>query len=134
MEKSACVTGHPPILRAVRSCTTPRSGGPIFTGQRSVGAIRGTSEAGGWNMLSFMPSGRKIFSARIGGNHFSAQPVHQFAEQDEIDVAIDIPCGRRTAGPEGAGQFDAGVVAGPRCGQRHVRLQAREVCEQFRAK
>ncbi len=50
------------MLRAVGSCTTPRSGGPVFTGQRSVGAIRGTSEAGGWNMLSFIPIGRKIFS------------------------------------------------------------------------
>ena len=31
-------------------------------GTRSVGAMRGTSAAGGWNMVSFMPSGRKTFS------------------------------------------------------------------------
>ena len=27
--------------------------------------------------------------ARIIGEHLPAQPVHQFAQQDEIDVAID---------------------------------------------
>src|SRR5450759_3312130 len=51
-----------PPLRGVVHYPTARSGGPVFTGQRSVGAMRGTSEAGGWNMLSFMPMGRKIFS------------------------------------------------------------------------
>ena len=62
LEKRPAWPATPPMLRAVGSCTTPRNGGPVLTGQRSVGAIRGTSEAGGWNMLSFMPIGRKIFS------------------------------------------------------------------------
>ena len=58
----------PPIRRAVGSCTTPRSGeaepaactatGP-GSSQRSVGAIRGSSAAGGRNPVSRIPSGSK---------------------------------------------------------------------------
>jgi hypothetical protein len=67
----------PPMRRAVGSWTTPRIIGgagedPIapgrpgtqgsFDGQRSVGAIRGTSAATGRNDVSRIPSGAKIRS------------------------------------------------------------------------
>ena len=48
------------MARVEGSWTTPRNGGPVFS-TRSVGAIRGASDAGGRNMVSVMPSGRKIF-------------------------------------------------------------------------
>ena len=57
----------PPIRRAVGSCTTPRKGeaeGRLHghwsrVSQRSVGAIRGSSTAGGRNPVSRIPSGSK---------------------------------------------------------------------------
>ncbi len=53
----------PPIRRAVGSCTTPRSGeaqGRLhghasWSAQRSVGAIRGSSDVGGRNPVSRHP-------------------------------------------------------------------------------
>ena len=65
--KSPAWPATPPIRRAVGSCTTPRSivifspshGQPNGV-QDCVGAMRGTSAAGGLNIVSFMPSGRKI--------------------------------------------------------------------------
>jgi hypothetical protein len=69
MARSAAVPNNPAwpatpfILRAVGSCTTPRSifmfgpshGQPNGV-QLSVGAILGVSTAGGLNIVSFMPS------------------------------------------------------------------------------
>ena len=59
----------PSMRRAVGSWTTPRSilrSGPShgqpYGVQLSVGAIRGDSEAGGLNIVSFIPSGAKMCS------------------------------------------------------------------------
>ena len=56
------------MRRAVGSCTTPRSHvpSPCPHGKEmgrhfSVGAMRGTSDAGGLNIVSFMPSGTNTF-------------------------------------------------------------------------
>ncbi len=59
----------PPMRRAVGSCTVPRSifapgpshGQPISV-HASVGAMRGRSDSGGLNIVSFMPRGPKICS------------------------------------------------------------------------
>ena len=67
---------------------------------------------------------------RVIGEHLAAQPVNDFAQQDEIDVAIDEAHARRAGGPGGAGETDAGVVAGPFRFERHVGLEAREMREQ----
>jgi hypothetical protein len=60
----------------------------------------------------------------------AAEPVNDFAQQDEIDVAIDEAHSRRAGGLGGAGQMDASVVAGPFRFERHVGLEARKMREQ----
>ena len=74
-DKSAAVLNSPacpatpPIRRAVGSWTTPRRNGASFPqghasgAHRSVGAMRGANDAGGRNIVSFMPSGRKTCAA-----------------------------------------------------------------------
>ena len=68
--------------------------------------------------------------ARVIRDHLAAQAVHELAQQDEIDVAVDEPRARGSGGRIGVGQLDAVLVAGPRNLERHVRLQAREVRHQ----
>ena len=67
---------------------------------------------------------------RVIGEQLAAEPVHDLAQQDEIDVAINEAHAGRTGRLGGAGQADAGVVAGPGRFERHVGLQAREMREQ----
>ena len=69
MLKSPAWPATPPIRRAVGSCTRPRSmvapgppQGHARGAQASVGAIRGTSSAGGSKPVSAMPRGAKIRS------------------------------------------------------------------------
>jgi hypothetical protein len=57
----------PPIRRDVGSCTTPRSivapgtlHGHASGAHASVGAMRGRIDAGGLNIVSFMPRGSKM--------------------------------------------------------------------------
>ncbi len=45
--------------------------------------------------------------------HFSAQPVDDFGEQDEIDIAIDEAQAGRTGGLIDERAGDAGLVAAP---------------------
>ena len=66
LKRPAC-PATPPIRRAVGSCTMPRrngASGPLHghaSGRhRSVGAMRGASDAGGRNIVSFIPSGSKM--------------------------------------------------------------------------
>jgi hypothetical protein len=64
---------------AVQSCTTPRiifasgpSQGQPNSVHGSVGAMRGCSDGGGRNIVSFMPSGSKI---RVRAKSFSGIPL-----------------------------------------------------------
>ena len=68
--------------------------------------------------------------ARIVGEHLPAQPVHQLAQQDEIDVAIDEARTRRPVGLVVQGHVDSGLVAAPRWGQRQIGRQAGKVGEE----
>ena len=67
---------------------------------------------------------------RVIGEHPAAQPVNDFAQQNEIDVAIDEAHTRRAGGFGGAGETDARVVARPLRFERHVGLEARKMREQ----
>jgi hypothetical protein len=69
----------PPMRRAVQSCTTPRiifalgpSHGQPNSVHGSVGAIRGCSDAGGRNIVSFIPSGSKMC---VRANSSSGMPL-----------------------------------------------------------
>src|ERR1700726_3929834 len=82
LNKPAC-PATPPIRRAVGSCTTPRSivrleaSAPVAAPHvsaaddvhHSVGANRGSSDAGGLNIVSDMPSGlnRRVETNRSNG-------------------------------------------------------------------
>ena len=57
--------------------------------------------------------------------------MHQFAQQNEIDVAVDEARSRRAVGRGGAGETDAGFVAAPRGRERHVGLQSGKVSEEI---
>ena len=79
-----------------------------------------------------------VLSSRLAGMaevatsvlHNVAKPVNDFAQQDEINVAVDEAHSRRAGGLGGAGETDAGVVAGPFRFERHVGLETREMREQ----
>src|SRR5581483_5602509 len=127
VENTPACPATPPILRAVGSCTTPRSGAPPFS--RSVRDPR--DPGGGWLELGLLHAQwQKNVFARVIGNHLPAQPVDQFAQQNKIDVAVDESPQRRALRLGDGGQMDAGLVAGPRFIERHVRRQAGEVREQ----
>ena len=51
--------------------------------------------------------------ARVLGEHLAAEAVDEFAEQDEIDVAIDVAGGGRAGGLEGVGEIDAVLIPAP---------------------
>ena len=78
LKRPAC-PATPPMRRAVQSWTTPRiifmsgpSHGQPNSVQGSVGAMRGRSDAGGRNVVSFMPSGSKM---RVRANSLSGIPL-----------------------------------------------------------
>ena len=62
----------------------------------SVGAMRGSSDAGGRNIVSFMPSGSKIRVLRELVERLAAHAADDVAEQEEVDVAVDEARARRS--------------------------------------
>ena len=75
LNRPAC-PATPPMRRAVGSCTTPRSGAASgrlhghasCSAQRSVGAMRGSSDFGGRNPVSVIPSGSKTRAFRYASS------------------------------------------------------------------
>ena len=65
--------------------------------------------------------------ARVRGDHAASQAVYQLAQQNEIDVAIDIAHAGRAGGAERASQTDAGIVSRPGLLQWHVGLKPGEM-------
>ena len=98
--------------------------------QRSVGAIRGRSDSGGRNVVSFMPSGSKICGFGILVEPLAADAADDVAEQEEVDVAVDEPLAWRRGrhfldgAPNrlvGAAELDLELEVGPQAGR--VRQQ-----------
>jgi hypothetical protein len=89
------------MRRAVGSWTTPRiisvpaQPGPAHG---SVGAMRGSRDAGGLKLVSRIPSGAKTRSA---AKRSRLRPLtrHHVAEQEEADVAVDEGPPGRDEGP-----------------------------------
>jgi len=97
----AGMAGYAAMLRAVGSCTTPRSGGYRWSRAPWVRCVARALPAAGTSYPA-CPAAEDVI-ARVIGKGLSAQAVHQLAEQDEIDVAIDEaragrPVGRIRAG------------------------------------
>ncbi len=101
-------------------------GGQTLGGRDSRNPRGGRKERGGLHAQRL-----EDILARIVVQHLAAQPMHQFAQQDEVDVAIDEAGSRRPGGRIRAGQVDAGLVAAPRHRQRHVRLQPGKMREEI---
>ena len=81
------------MLRAVGSWTTPRSGGPVLPA--ALGGRDARQQRGGRLEHALLHAhGQEDILARVFGEHLAAEAVHQFAQQDEIDVAIDVAGGR----------------------------------------
>ena len=87
----------PPMLRAVGSWTTPRRGGPVLS--EALGGGDARHQRGGGLEHGFLHAQRQEdVLAGIIGKHLAAEAVDDFAQQDEIDIAIDEarrPGGRR---------------------------------------
>ena len=92
--------------------------------------MRGRSEAGGLKHGLLHAQRLEDGFARVLVERLAAQAVHDFAQQDEIDVAIDEARAGRPGGLFDERAADAGVVAGPGRVQRQVGGQAGKVRHQ----
>jgi len=69
--------------------------------------------AGGWEHRLGILAARKCFAREVGEPFLAAQPMHNFAEQNEIDVAVKP---NRMPGPRTAyrlGRGECRIVAAP---------------------
>ena len=61
----------------------------------------------------------------------SAESVHQLAEQDEVDIAVDVPHARRPDGLGSVSQVETGLIAVPFRFDRHILRQSGKMREEI---
>ncbi len=134
LKRPAC-PATPPIRRDVGSWTTPAQRhriGPLARPRIERRAAFGRRDARQQRRRRQEsrvdhPERLEDRPLRVDVQRLAAQPRHDVAEHEEVDVAVDEPFARRRGRHLVPRQLDGGVVSGPRLAQIDVRTQARHV-------